>query len=358
MWGFLLSRFAVYHWIKTKAIKPEAALKALQLAGERTSPDSWPSFIRRLLWILGCLSLVVALLFFIAFNWQIMGPMFKFALLQGSLLLVLLLCALWSWVLVPRYAFSQQTIELGQTIAQVVLALLVGGLLALYGQVYQTGADPWQLFALWSVLISVMVVTSGQALMWVLWSVLINVAVVLYVDTRPMWLLLMGGTEQAIWLFLMINGLLWLILLWLDGEHPHSLGFFKRLRPTQRWALQLQALVLLLCFTYMGMAAILDGQKYGVVFGLTSALGLAAFYAYYRHIRLDSALLALWAMSLISLTFTLVMNIIDGWDSGFNLFLLSMLLIAMTTAAVKWLKAVRTENVRQNVADISHQNQQ
>ncbi len=346
-----MSRFAVYHWIKVKAIKPSADVEALKVADERARADTWSPFIRHFFWSMGCLALVVALLFFMAYNWQAMGPMFKFALLQGSLVMVVFLYWLWSFVLAPRYQVNQQSIELGQTIAQIVIALLVGGLLALFGQVYQTGADPWQLFALWSLLISLMVVSSGQAVMWILWSVLINVSLALYVDTRPMWIMLLGEVEQAMWLFLGVNVILWLILLLLDGERIRLSKRFKRFRVAQPWAWQLQAMALLICLTYMGMVAVIEWQNYGVSFGLTSVLGLAGIYAYYRHIHLDLALLALWSMSVIALIITLVMKITGGWDSGFALFLLSMMIIAMTTWAVKWLKSLQAHNAQTAVTD-------
>ena len=341
-----MSRFAVYHWIKTGAIKPTAEIEDLQLADERPRADSWPPFIRRFLWIMGSLALVVALLFFMAYNWQAMGPMFKFALLQGSLIVTLIFYALWSSLLVPRYQLSSHTLVLGQTLIRVVVAMLVGGLLALFGQVYQTGADPWQLFALWSLLISVMVVSSGQAVLWIMWSVLINVALVLYVDTRPAWLMLLGPIEQAIWLFLIVNGLLWLIVMGLDGEQPVAPRVLKRFRVVQPWAGQLQATALLFCFTYMGMAAIIDWHNQGAGFAVASVLGLAGFFVIYRLIRQDLSLLALWSMSLMLLIITLVMKITDGWASGYTLFWLSMMIIAMTTLAVKWLKSLRSQSIK------------
>ncbi|KAA3640845.1 MAG: DUF2157 domain-containing protein [Proteobacteria bacterium] len=347
-----MSRFAVYHWIKNKAIKPAAIEQALMVAGERSQPQSWPPFIRKLLWLLGCLALLAGLLFFMAYNWQAMGPMFKFALLQGSLLLAVVLYWLWSKVLAPRYQLSQQTIEFGQAIGRVSVAVLIGGLLALFGQVYQTGADPWQLFALWSLLISLMVVSSGQAVMWLMWSVLINVALALYVHTKPVWLLLLGHSEHAVWLFLLVNGILWLLLSLLNGEHKPSLKYFKRYRVSQAWALQLQAMAIMAFLTYMGMAAAIDWQDYGLSFALTSLVGLAGLYGYYRHVRLDLAMLALWSLSMMTLIMTVIMKLIDDWASGFTLFWLSIIIIIMTTVSVKWLNALRQQNIKLSVPEI------
>lgn len=343
-----MSRFAVYHWIKMKAIKPAAAATALQIADERASADSWPPFIRQLLWVLGSLALVVALIFFMAYNWQSMGPMFKFALVQGSLLLVLVFYGLWTFVLARRYRLSQHTITLGHTVARVLIALLIGGLLALFGQIYQTGADPWQLFALWSLFISVMVIISGQAVMWVIWSVLINVALMLYVDSRPVWLVLMGQREHAVWLFLLVNAVLWLMLSVLNGDLK-GLRRLQHYRLTQTWALQVQALALMVCLTYMGMAAVLEWRDFGLSFGLASSLGLAGLYGYYRHVRLDLVMLALWSLSVIILLMTLIMKLLGDWASGWSLFWLSIVIIVMTTVTVKWLKSLRQQEIKPSV---------
>jgi len=251
---------------------------------------------------------------------------------------------LWSAVLGQRYRLSQPTIELGQNIARIVIALLIGGLLALFGQVYQTGADPWQLFALWSLLISLMVMTSGQAVMWVLWSVLINVALVLYVDTQPVWLILLGHLEHAVWLFLAVNSVLWLLLLLLNNESKPFINSLSRFRVSQPWAQQLQAMAMLMCLTYMGMVAVTEWQDQGVLFGLVSLLGLAGLYGYYRHRHLDLAMLALWSLSMMTLVITVIIEMIDTWDSGFTLFLVSIAIITMTTVAVKWLNNIRQQS--------------
>lgn len=336
-----MSRFAVYHWIKTKAIKPTAVEAALQVAGERATGQSWPPFIRKLLWVLGSLALITGLLFFMAYNWQSMGPMFKFGLLQVSLVFAAVLYWLWSTRLASRYQLSQQTIEIGQTIGRVIIALLVGGLLALFGQVYQTGADPWQLFALWSLLISLMVISSGQAVLWLMWSVLINVSLALYVETQPAWLLLLGNVGYAVWLFLLINGLLWLVLTYLNGQIMPTSSHVQAYKVSPLWGQQLQAMAVLICLTYIGMIAVIKWQAHGISFSLASVVGLAGFYFYYRHYQLDLAMLALWSMAVMTLIVTVILNMTDGLGSGFTLFWLAIIIIGMTAVAVKWLKSIR-----------------
>ena len=55
-------------------------------------------------------------------------------------------------------------------------SVLVGALLAVYGQVYQTGADAWQLFAGWAALIAGWAVAGRFVPLWMLVAVLTNVA--------------------------------------------------------------------------------------------------------------------------------------------------------------------------------------
>jgi len=79
----------------------------------------------------------LGLIFWIAANWDTLGRAGRFALLQGC---VAAMCAGALWRPALRAPLG-------------LLALLaIGGLFAFFGQTYQTGADPWQLFSLWAAL--------------------------------------------------------------------------------------------------------------------------------------------------------------------------------------------------------------
>src|SRR5215510_12376045 len=63
-----------------------------------------------------------------------------------------------------------------------------GGMLALIGQTYQTGADPWLLFALWAGLTLPWVLVARSDAMWTAWVVVAMTAIVLWQQThRPFW---------------------------------------------------------------------------------------------------------------------------------------------------------------------------
>jgi len=78
--------------------------------------------------------------------------------------------------------------------------VLVGVFLAVFGQVYQTGADAYQLFVGWALLILPWVAMCRFAGLWVLWLAIVNIAVSLFweqrIDARGIdseWLLLILG---------------------------------------------------------------------------------------------------------------------------------------------------------------------
>jgi uncharacterized membrane protein len=59
-------------------------------------------------------------------------------------------------------------------------SVLVGVLLAVYGQTYQTGADAFELFIGWAVLIFGWVIFSEFAALWLIWLILLNTGAILY----------------------------------------------------------------------------------------------------------------------------------------------------------------------------------
>jgi uncharacterized membrane protein len=109
------------------------------------------------------------LVLWIAANWDTLGRAGQFGLLQVG---VVGACAL-AWRLrVARPAAG-------------LLALLgIGGLFAFFGQTYQTGADAWQLFALWAVLAVPLALGVHSDVVWAPWSLVALTAVALWVQAH------------------------------------------------------------------------------------------------------------------------------------------------------------------------------
>ena len=111
----------------------------------------------------------LGLVFWVAAHWDTLGRMGRFSLLQG----VLLVMALGAWL---------------RPSARVPLSLLVllttGGLLAYFGQTYQTGADAWQLFALWAALTLPLCLSQRSDVLWAPWALVATTGVSLWVQTH------------------------------------------------------------------------------------------------------------------------------------------------------------------------------
>ena len=165
-------------------------------------PTDWRVFLTKLAWGLAVLLLASGLVTWIAANWENWGHVAKFALAQGAVLISAGLALLF------RRRSGGWGHDLGVPAALTGLAAVAtGGLLALIGQTYQTGADPWQLFALWTVLIIPWVLTVRSVFLSVLWLVLINMAFYLWIDVARLNWFGRSYTTQTL-LALAVNALL------------------------------------------------------------------------------------------------------------------------------------------------------
>ncbi|UQN36171.1 GDYXXLXY domain-containing protein [Alcaligenes aquatilis] len=165
-------------------------------------PTDWRVFLTKLAWGLAVLLLASGLVTWIAANWENWGHVAKFALAQGAVLISAGLALLF------RRRSGGWGHDLGVPAALTGLAAVAtGGLLALIGQTYQTGADPWQLFALWTVLIIPWVFTVRSVFLSVLWLVLINTAFYLWIDVARLDWFGRSYTSQTL-LALAVNALL------------------------------------------------------------------------------------------------------------------------------------------------------
>lgn len=122
----------------------------------------------RALLVLGASHLLAGIVFFFAYNWDDLSPFAKFGLLQAGLVV--------SVVAALRLKIESPA---GQALL-IAASVFTGVLLAVIGQVYQTGADAYQLFTAWSVLIFPWVIASRSSAHWFLWIVVCLTAFSLY----------------------------------------------------------------------------------------------------------------------------------------------------------------------------------
>ena len=314
---------AVYSWIQKGLISSKDQYEALIQAGERASPAAWRVFIERVLVMLGLLSLACGVVFFFAYNWNEISRFYKFLTLQ--VLLVAVVSAYLKWA---KNHWLQQAM-------MITAALVLGALLALFGQTYQTGADPWQLFATWALLITPWVWLSRAEAMWIFWAVLLNTALILKFEVDRSLLGWSLSQHQVSWAFLLLNGLLLCVTEWVSLDWR---GFLKRVRLQDRWAALVMGLMVLFVLTTIGLLGIWGDQSVRAASLLTFLVVMAIWFYVYRFIKKDLLLLTAWAMAVIVFILSLLANsVFDSFDAG-GLLLMAISLIAMTTFAVSWIK--------------------
>ena len=132
----------LYRLARVKHLTPSALDQALYLIGLIPSRTAWRQFIDTLLLILGTTLVLAGIIFFFAYNWAEINHLTKFGLIELGILIMALFTA---WYGLQRL--------IGQ-VALFATAILVGVLLAVVGQSYQTGADAFELFFTWAILIT------------------------------------------------------------------------------------------------------------------------------------------------------------------------------------------------------------
>ncbi len=181
----------------------------------------------------GIALVLTGIIFFFAFNWASIPDLAKLALIEAGIIL----CAFGAWLL------SRE--NLAGRLLLMAAAVLTGVFLAVFGQIYQTGADAWQLFALWAALITLWTLIGRFLPLWILWLGLINLAFYLWWDSTP--LLRKDDTSALYLIHALMIGLVLLAREWLlpDEDGPESEAFHWLLPQWTRWLLLAGMLVFL-----------------------------------------------------------------------------------------------------------------
>jgi uncharacterized membrane protein len=129
---------------------------------------SWARWGRHALLALGAGQFLAGIVFFFAYNWNDLTDIGKFATVETALVIA----AGGALLVGIDRAFGQ--------VLSIAASVLTGVLLAVIGQVYQTGADAFELFVAWAVLILPWAVVSRSAVHWLLWLIVADVALALY----------------------------------------------------------------------------------------------------------------------------------------------------------------------------------
>jgi uncharacterized membrane protein len=132
-----------------------------------SSPPSgvWRAFLDRGSHVGGTALILAGVIYVVAFNWAGLGYLSKLIAVASLVALSGAAGVLWGGD------------RLGGRLAMTSSAVLTGPLLVIYSQAYQTGANPWTLFALWAALITPFALGARLWGLWLLWLCVLDVAV-------------------------------------------------------------------------------------------------------------------------------------------------------------------------------------
>ena len=315
-----MSRFRaeMLGWFDSGRIGQGREREALRAADMVPAAGDWRAFLERLTLWLGTIALAAAVIFFFAFNWDELGRFAKFGLVEAAILAVLL--ALW-WLDLDGAPGKA---------ALLALSLLTGALLALTGQTYQTGADTYELFGWWAVLILPWVLVGRFSPLWLVWLALLNLTAATYFS-------MFWDPAPLLWALFALNALA------LAGwEAAHRFGF-SWLRDS--WPPRLIAIASGFSATALAAWAIFDGSVF-IESSLAAALAwagwLGAIHYWYRHVRPDLFMLAAGLLSLVVTVACFLSETMLIAGSGSYL-LIGLVVIGIAGGGAVWLRSVAQE---------------
>jgi uncharacterized membrane protein len=148
-------------------LSPADTARLHDLAKLEQEPDGIARTIPFGIALLGATLVGLGIIFWIAANWGVLSVTGHFALLQGVVVVMLA-----SALLAPRARLP----------LSMLACLAIGGLFAYFGQTYQTGADTWQLFAVWAALTLLLCFGVRHDALWLAWTLIAMTAIVLWMQ--------------------------------------------------------------------------------------------------------------------------------------------------------------------------------
>ena len=214
----------------------------------------WNQFLSIFLLAVGVGFTVAGIVFFFAYNWDELPKFAKLGMVEVLLVASVLLATFTRWSKLVK-----QILLTGAT-------FLIGTLFAVFGQIYQTGADAYDLFLGWT-------------LFTILWAIAISFA--------PLWLTFIGLLCTTIWLYniqiagygsweitLLGNAVTWICAVaTIITEWMSAKGHLNR---NNRWFVSLLSLATILHTSFLLMAAICDDYTILSVPLITTVLLFAA----------------------------------------------------------------------------------
>ena len=313
---FSNARNILLDWFRQGAIAENDFAEALRVAGVFPSDVRWRRLMDLVLLAFGLAFLLSGITTFFAANWQELGRFGRFVLVDGLLIIALL--AAWRLGLATLAGRS----------ALFAASTLVGVLLALVGQTYQTGADTYELFAAWAALIFPWTLIARFSPLWVLWILLVNLGIFLYHATFPGLFGVSGTGRESHWLLAAVNAVL-LIAFEVVGQNRLGLS-------SGRWIPRVLALGSGLPLTLLAVGAVIDDHARSAVDIGLWVLAVPALFWVYRRVLLDVFMLAGALLSLLVVIVSVLVRHLLGHGNDIVILLFIAIVVIGFSAVSGW----------------------
>ncbi|MEL7161196.1 MAG: DUF4401 domain-containing protein, partial [Bacteroidota bacterium] len=218
------------HFLARRGFLSAAELNNHLAFGVYTDAAGWRQYLRVILLALGLGFVACGLIFFLAYNWAKLPKLVKISLAAAGVAIP----ALAGLLLGLRPLLHKSLLT--------TAAFMVGGLFAVLGQIYQTGANAYDLFLAWTLFILVWTVLADFAALWLLFLMLVNTTLWLYYEQ------VVSGWEP------------WGLYLLMAGINATALVGFS-VRKSPRWLTVLLAVATAVCGTLAFYNGLLDGPR-------------------------------------------------------------------------------------------------
>nr|WP_276599968.1 DUF2157 domain-containing protein [Nannocystis sp. ILAH1] len=297
-------------------LDPAALERSLELIVRKPTADAWYRFARFHLIILGTVLAVAGAIFFVAANWDVFTPHARIGLAAAAMAAATLAGG---WIGLDKLSGRAAALAGG---------LLFGPLLALVGQVYQTGADAFELFLAWSAVLAGYALATRFVGAWI-------TALLLAAVTNYLWI------DQALGSHPFESPGLWASIV--GAAALSALALDRRVRRGPGDAIGMVALTIgwSITFAHGAVAIVADGWPFGQVVALILALGLPLVMMRLGSQQGDFGLERLAVALLFGLLTVaegkVVFDVLDAEIGG--LLIMGLLLSAQGYAGGEWLRA-------------------
>jgi len=307
-------------WAEEGHLRAQQVQQVEALAPLHPARADWLAAGERLCLWGGALLLALAVVFFFAYNWADLHHFVKL----GIAALALLACV--------AAALAARPAGMVWQAALVSAAVCVGALLALIGQIYQTGADIWELFAAWCALMLPFVLLARAWPGWMLCLLVSNLCL--------MRLWHAGGTLQWNWqgssstpltLLLMLNSF-WCLLagrykVWMLAQPSHYVE-------------RMAAALALLCVTVGAILGIVEIEEFAWYIPLFMVMAGGALW-WYRNMQLDIVVLGIVICCAVTVGGCLLARLLFEGRGGawfFSSLIMAAYVLIASGSALNWLR--------------------